>query len=142
MGLKQRFIPPRGFTLLELMVVISIIAIFLEIYVRQAKSSRIARRSQSRRIHRPNSRRSNDEGAQLGSSRRRVSALRRSAGSRPHRRPQRVERPGKRRHRLQQLVEPATWQRRPPVGGGGFGLSSWAQQSPQRRRLRSRRNPC
>jgi len=33
MGLKQRFIPPRGFTLLELMVVISIIAIFLAIVI-------------------------------------------------------------------------------------------------------------
>src|SRR5215467_2638229 len=33
MGLKQRFIQPRGFTLLELMVVISIIAIFLAIVI-------------------------------------------------------------------------------------------------------------
>jgi len=33
MGLKQRFIQSRGFTLLELMVVISIIAIFLAIVI-------------------------------------------------------------------------------------------------------------
>ena len=33
MGLRQRFIQPRGFTLLELMVVISIIAIFLAIVI-------------------------------------------------------------------------------------------------------------
>jgi general secretion pathway protein G len=33
MGLKQRFTQPRGFTLLELMVVISIIAIFLSIVI-------------------------------------------------------------------------------------------------------------